>query len=53
MGVEIYLGNPPENIKTWIENHTYPSELVTPLYFEGQEAGSTVAMIAFDNMQYM
>ena len=24
MSVEVYLGNPPENIKTWIETHAAP-----------------------------
>jgi len=48
MAVEVYLGYPPENIRTWIEQHVQPSELGVPLYFEGQESGATVAMIAWD-----
>ena len=25
MAVEVYLGNPPENIKTWIQAHSQPA----------------------------
>ena len=25
MSVEVYLGNPPENIKTWIQTHSQPA----------------------------
>ena len=46
---EIYLGNPPQSIIDWIKAHSQPSELGTPLYFEGQEAGATVAMIAWND----
>lgn len=49
MAVEVYLGNPPQHVIDWIRNHSQPSELDTPLYFEGQEAGATVAMIAWND----
>ena len=36
----------------WIKAHSQPSELGTPLYFEGQEAGATVALIAWNDDMY-
>ena len=48
----MYLGYPPPYITEWIKSHSQPSELGTPLYFEGQEAGATVAMIAWNDNEY-
>ena len=42
MSTEIYLGNPPENIKKWIKEN-YKSK-VNYLCFTAEEAGSTVKM---------
>ena len=47
MAISTYLGNPPARVIDWIKKHVNPSELTIPLYFEGQEAGATVAMIAW------
>ena len=52
MAIEIYLGNPPQHVIDWIKAHSQPSELDTPLYFEGQETGATVAMIAWNDFEY-
>ena len=49
MTSQLYIGNPPANIVDWIKAHSQPSELGTPLYFEGQENGATVAMIAYND----
>ena len=50
--MKIFLGEPPANIKQFIIDHyaqaPQPSELTIPLYFEGQEAGATVAMKAWN-----
>ena len=48
MAIEVYLGKVPTNIENWIKGNAAPSELTTPLYFEGQEAGATVKMVAFN-----
>ena len=45
---EVYLGNPPQRIIDWIKSHSQPSEFDIPLYFEGQEDGATVALIAWN-----
>ena len=46
MSTEIYLGNPPENIKKWIEENYKPAfKLTDPLCFTAEEAGSTVTML--------
>ena len=50
MATEVYLGYPPQHVIDWIKAHSQPSELGTPLYFEGQEAGATVAMLAWNNI---
>ena len=52
MATEIYLGKPPKHVIDWIRNHSQPSEFGIPLYFEGQEAGATVAMIAWNEDAY-
>ena len=49
---EVYLGNPPQHVIDWIINHQQPSELGIPLYFEGQEDGATVALIAWNENMY-
>ena len=39
----IFLGNPPENVKQWIIDHSGP-DLSIPLCFEAVDAGATVAL---------
>ena len=39
----IFLGNPPENVKQWIIDHSGP-DLTIPLCFEAVDAGATVAL---------
>ena len=53
MSVETYLGNPPSHIAEWIRTHSAPSELTIPLYFEGQEDGVTIALIAWNDFEYI
>ena len=51
--MDIFLGEPPANIKQWIIEHYLPSpgpsELETPLYFEANEPGASVAMLCWDD----
>ena len=44
MATEIYLGNPPENIKKWIKEN-YKSTTPNYLCFTAEEAGSTITMV--------
>ena len=53
MATEIYLGNPPQNVIDWIRNHSQPSELGIPLYFEGQEPGATVALVMWNDLEFI
>ena len=39
----IFLGNPPENVKQWIIDHSGP-DLSIPLCFEAVDAGATIAL---------
>jgi hypothetical protein len=32
MAVEVFLGNPPENIRTWIEQHSQPPVAPSPYF---------------------
>ena len=54
----IFLGEPSVNIKAWIIEHyspgpsPAPSELETPLYFEANEPGASVAMLCWDDDNY-
>ena len=41
--MNIFLGNPPENVKQWIIDHSGP-DLTIPLCFEAVDAGATVAL---------
>ena len=41
--MNIFLGNPPENIKQWIIYHSGP-DLTIPLCFEAIDAGATIAL---------
>ena len=45
MGTQIFLGNPPTNIKQWIKDH-YGPKLDELLCFTAKQANSTVAMKA-------
>ena len=49
MSTEIYLGKPPQRVIDWMKSH---SQLGVPLFFEGQEAGATVALIAWNDDMY-
>lgn len=51
MAISTYLGNPPARVIDWIKKHVNP-ELMIPLYFEGQEAGATAALIAWNDSEY-
>ena len=44
--MNIFLGNPPENIKQWIINdyNRKQEKFKTPLYFEAVDAGATIAL---------
>ena len=45
--MNIFLGNPPENIKQWIindYNHKQEEKLKIPLCFEAIDAGATIAL---------
>ena len=45
--MNIFLGNPPENIKQWIiadYNRKQEEKLKTPLYFEAVDSGATIAL---------
>ena len=45
--MNIFLGNPPENIKQWIindYNRKQEEKLKTPLCFEAVDAGTTIAL---------
>ena len=46
MATSIYLGNPPENIKKWIEEHYKPEVDMTkvPLHFTANEPNSTIQL---------
>ena len=44
----IFLGEPSTSVKQWIVKRYF----ATPFYFEGQEAGATVAMIAWNGIDY-
>ena len=41
--MNIFLGNPPENVKQWIIDHSGP-DLTIPLCFEAIDAGATIAL---------
>ena len=41
--MNIFLGNPPENVKQWIIDHSGP-DLSIPLCFEAVDAGATIAL---------
>ena len=41
--MNIFLGNPPENVKKWIIDHSGP-DLTIPLCFEAVDAGATIAL---------
>ena len=46
--MDIFLGNPPENVKQWIIDHSGP-DLSIPLCFEAVDAGSTIALKCYGN----
>ena len=52
--MDIFLGEPPADIKQFIIEHysPAPSELETPLYFRGNEPGASVAMLAWNDGMY-
>lgn len=41
MGIKIFLGEPPANIKKWIKDHSGP-KLNEPLCFTAVDAGATI-----------
>ena len=41
--MNIFLGNPPENVKKWIIDHSGP-DLTIPLCFEAVDAGANIAL---------
>ena len=41
--MNIFLGNPPENVKQWIIDHSGP-DLSIPLCFEAIDDGATIAL---------
>ena len=49
--MNIFLGNPPENIKQWIIDHyTPPTPPASgPLCFTAEQDGSSVSLIGYDN----
>ena len=47
MATQIYLGNPPENIKKWIKEN-YKSKKNVPLHFTANEPESSVSLMALD-----
>ena len=47
--MNIFLGNPPENIKQWIIDHyTPPTPPARPLCFTAEQDGSSVSLIGWD-----
>jgi hypothetical protein len=50
MATQIYLGNPPENIKKWIKENYKPAVDMTkvPLTFTAEEAGAKLSLQSFD-----
>ena len=46
--MNIFLGNPPENVKQWIKSHSGP-DLTIPLCFEAVDAGATIALTCNGN----
>ena len=48
--MNIFLGNPPENIKQWIiEHYTPPTPAAGPLCFTAEQDGSSVNLVYQDN----
>ena len=47
---EIYLGNPPENIKKWIKEN-YKSKKNVPLHFTANEPNSSVSLMVDDGSE--
>ena len=52
--MNIFLGNPPENIKQWIiEHYTPPTPPASsPLCFTAEQDGSSVSLIGWDDDMY-
>ena len=51
--MNIFLGNPPENIKQWIiEHYTPPTPAAGPLCFTAEQDGSSVSLIGWDDYMY-
>ena len=48
--MNIFLGNPPENIRQWIiEHYTPPTPVAGPLCFTAEHDGSSVSLTGWDN----
>ena len=51
--MNIFLGNPPENIKQWIiEHYAPPTPAAGPLCFTAEQDGSSVSLIGWDDGMY-
>ena len=48
MGIHIFLGNPPENIKKWIRDNYKPDMTKVPLHFTANEDNSSVSLVCYD-----
>lgn len=48
MTIEKILGNPPSYMNEWIRKYVNQVNFKTPFYFEGQESGATVKMVAIE-----
>ena len=48
--MNIFLGNPPENIKKWIiEHYAPPTPVSGPLCFTAEQDGSSVSLVYQDS----
>ena len=53
MSVQVFLGEPPANIKQWIiEHYTPPTPAAGPLCFTAEQDGSSVSLIGWDDDMY-
>ena len=49
MGTQVFLGMPPPNVVEWIKAER---DRKSPLFFEANEAGASVAMLCWDDYNY-
>ena len=53
MSVQVFLGEPPANIKKWIiEHYAPPTPAAGPLCFTAEQDGSSVSLIGWDDDMY-